>query len=472
MFKRISLLLTICLLAAQLPAQEVTVMNDIRIANMAADRLGDDMIIVMDVVLDDLNLKSNRSLALAPYIESWDGEQKLYAQAMVINGRKQHLYYERNGGHPDYPGAIEVRRENGKPQTVRYRAALPYQPWMDAWRLSVYEDLCGCGRPIAEHSNQLAEHLPLPTTGFFAYVTPEMEAVKARSVEGKACLDFPVNQTTIYPAYRRNPEELAVILQTINVVKDDPNVEITNINIHGYASPEGSYSNNTRLAAGRAEALKEYVRRLYSFPNDIFTVESTPEDWAGLVAWLDTCDLKDKEQILAIAQSDLAPDAKDQKIKKDFPTTYKTLLADCYPGLRHSDYVVNYVIRPFTVEEATVILGSNPSQLSLYEVYMVANSYPESSPKFRETLIAAATLFPENKEANLNAANALIEAGELEVAQPFLERATGLPQATLLQGILLMWQGDMEGARALFYEAQQAGIPQAADNLKLIENHK
>ena len=355
---------------------------------------------------------------------------------------------------------------------MRYGAILHYQPWMDAWRLYIDEDLCGCGRPIADSSNLLAENLPLPTTAFFAYATPEMEAVKARSVEGRAYLDFPVNKTVIYPDYRNNPKELANILQTINVVKEDANIEITGINIHGYASPEGAYNVNARLAEGRAEALKEYVRCLNNFPNYIFTVESTPEDWSGLIAWLKTCDLDDKEALLDIAQSNLAPDAKDQRIKKDYPSAYATLLANCYPALRHSDYVVNYVIRPFSVEEAAVILETKPSQLSLYEIYMVANSYPKDSQKFRETLITAATLFPQNKEANLNAANALIEAGELEAVKPFLARASGLPQATMLEGVLSMWKGDIADARQKFIEAQKAGIAEATDNLKLIENHK
>ena len=102
---------------------------------------------------------------------------------------------------------------------------------------------------------------------------------------------------------------------------------------------------------------------------------------------------------------------------------------------------------------------------------MVANSYPKDSQKFRETLIIAATLFPQNTEANLNAANALIEAGELETAKPFLARAAGLPQATMLEGVLLMWSGDIANARLKFAEAQKEGVAEAAENLKLIENH-
>ncbi len=460
------------LFAGQISAQEATVMNNIRISNVSAQQMGSEMVIAMDICLDDVKLRSNRSMVLTPYLENVDGEQKELAQPIMINGRKQHIFYQRNGKKSNYTDALEVRRENGTEQTISYRTQVPYQSWMENYKLNIYEDECGCGQLLAQAGNELMEHLSLPTDAFFAYVAPEMEAVKARSVEGKAYLDFPVNQTTIYPDYRRNPEELAVILQTINVVKDDPNVSITGINIHGYASPEGSYANNTRLAEGRAKALMDYVRRLYNFPADIFTVESTPEDWTGLVKWLEASHLSDKEAILAIANSDLGPDAKDQKIKKEYPAAYATLLADCYPALRHSDYVVHYIIRPFTLEEAKEIIKSNPSQLSLYEIYEVANSYEKGSDAFRETLITAATLYPNNAEANLNAANALVEAGDISSANTFLARAGNLPQAQMLRGIILMKQGDIAAARPLFEEARAAAIPQATDNLKLIEKFK
>ena len=131
-----------------------------------------------------------------------------------------------------------------------------------------------------------------------------------------------------------------------------------------------------------------------------------------------------------------------------------------------------YIIRPFTLEEAKDIIKSNPSQLSLYEIYEVANSYEKGSDAFRETLITAATLYPNNAEANLNAANALVEAGDISSANTFLARAGNLPQAQMLRGIILMKQGDIAAARPLFEEARAAAIPQATDNLKLIEKFK
>ena len=71
-----------------------------------------------------------------------------------------------------------------------------------------------------------------------AFVSPAVEAVKNRAEEGRAYLDFPVNQTRIYPDYRRNPSELAAIKRTVDVVKNDANTTITEIDIVGYASPE------------------------------------------------------------------------------------------------------------------------------------------------------------------------------------------------------------------------------------------
>ena len=84
-----------------------------------------------------------------------------------------------------------------------------------------------------------------------AFITPQMEERKVREESGRAYLDFPLNETTIYPEYRNNPAELAKIKRSIDLIKNDTNVVISHIDIHGYASPEGPYSNNERLARER-----------------------------------------------------------------------------------------------------------------------------------------------------------------------------------------------------------------------------
>ena len=88
MYKKIFLIIAIVAFGFHASAQELNVMNDIRIKNISVNRVNDDMVVVMDVVLDELQLKSNKSLALTPYLESWDGTEKVFATALVVNGRK------------------------------------------------------------------------------------------------------------------------------------------------------------------------------------------------------------------------------------------------------------------------------------------------------------------------------------------------------------------------------------------------
>lgn len=51
--------------------------------------------------------------------------------------------------------------------------------------------------------------------------------------------------------------------KTIDLVKNDADVHITSITLHGYASPDGSYANNEKLAKNRTKAVYDYLRNLY-----------------------------------------------------------------------------------------------------------------------------------------------------------------------------------------------------------------
>ena len=95
-----------------------------------------------------------------------------------------------------------------------------------------------------------------------SFVRPEVEAIKVRHLDKRAYIDFPVDRIELHPDYRRNPEQLDSIIRTINALKEDRNLEVSGINIHGYASPESPYTHNDYLAKNRAKTLTEYVRRM------------------------------------------------------------------------------------------------------------------------------------------------------------------------------------------------------------------
>ena len=249
-------------------------------------------------------------------------------------------------------------------------------------------------------------------------------APKIRHLDKRAYIDFPVNRIELRADYRRNPAQLDSIITTIKALKADKNLQVMAINIHGFASPEGSYKHNDYLAKNRARTLTEYVHKMVELPDSIFTVSSTAEDWDGLREYIKQSDLEKKEQLLAIAKDEsLTPDARDAKLKKQYPAQYRSLLTNCYPALRHSDYHITYKIKPFDVEEAKEIIKTKPQQLSLNELFMVAQTYEVGSKEFNEVMELAVRMYPTDETVNLNAAIIRLNNGDADAAKPYLDSA-------------------------------------------------
>lgn len=308
-------------------------------------------------------------------------------------------------------------------------------------------------QPIKEEIKKI-EIIPL-----MAYITPKVELVKKRIAEGKAYIDFPVNEIVIHPTYRKNPTELMVIRKTIDRVIIDSTTTITSITIHGYASPEGSYKNNTRLAKGRSEALRKYLRELYYLSDTIFTVESTPEDWEGLRRYVTGSDMADKEVMLSIIDSSLAPDSKDKRLKDiNGGKPYAFLLKEVYPSLRHSDYTVSYTVRSFDVEEGKKLIYTRPELLSLNEMFYIAQSYGEQSEEYKKIFQIAVRQYPDDPVANLNAACIALENKQLVHAKYYLTKAGDSPEAIHARGVLAAIEGDYAQARQLLMQSSAKGV--------------
>ncbi len=438
--------------------------NSIVVENKKVEKTDHNLVVDLTLNMDSLRLRSNQRLVFTPMVCSKDGQQKLMPQ-IVVNGRKQDISYKRYA-HKDFPDDAQVvRRKNGTAQSYDYNAVVPYEEWMKNADVVIAEDLCGCGN-VEEQDQTVIQRLRTP---YMAYLRPQAEARKARTEQGRAFIDFPVDKTTLYPDYRNNPRELDKIINTINLVKEDKNVSITGVEIHGYASPEAPYNYNARLAEGRAKTLTDHVKRLVNLSDDIFKVTSTPEDWEGLRQAVASGNLDHKQQILDIIDdTDLDPDAREWKIKSTYPQEYRFMLDTYYPALRHSDYVVSYTVRPFSVEEAKEILRTKPKQLSLEEMYLVAQTYEPGSDEFNEVFQTAVRLYPQDPTANLNAACAEIERGDYEAASRYLAKAGNSPYAAHARGVIAMKQGNDDEARRQFTIAAQGGVKEAQQNLDIM----
>lgn len=429
-------------------------------------RSGDFMLIEMDLDLSQVDVRRDEAVLLTPRLTKGD-EEKILPE-VGIYGRRRYIYYERNGLLPANGSESLAIKEADKPVSHHYRTVVDYEPWMDGAELRLACETFGCCQEVlSDKEAVLASYNEPKFVPQYLYVQPEAEVVKTRSLSGSAFIDFPVSRTEIKPDYRNNGAELAKIRATIDSVRNDTDIRITALSIKGYASPEGSYESNGRLASGRTKALKEYVAGLYHFDDDLISTSYEAEDWAGLRKYVEQSSLTHRQEILDLIDSNREPDNKEYKIKKEYPEDYAALLRDCYPSLRHSDYRVEYVIRSFSsADEIRPLIQSQPQKLSLQEFYLASQGMEPGSDEFNKVFETAVRIYPDDETANLNAANTAMSEGNLQKASAYLDKAGSSPQAVYARGIYAVLTGNYAEAVRLLQEAQRAGVSQADEALE------
>lgn len=447
------------------------IVDGVSVENLRMERNGGYIAVDMFWDLSELDVDDNRAVLLTPRLVN--GNDSLDLPSVGVYGRRRYYFYVRNG-ESMLSGKDEMSyKVSEKPETIEYHSMVPYTEWMNGSVLSLHRSDYGCCNTLlAEQNSVLGRHSEV----FFpelVYVRPHGQIEKRDSLEGSAFIDFPVNQTVIYPDYRRNTAELEKIQSSIDSVRSDMDITITSVWLKGYASPESPYVHNKELAIGRTAALKKYIQQLYRFEGDVITTDYESEDWAGLRRYVERSNLEHRTEIITLIDSNLEPDAKEWKIKSTYPAEYRFLLQNCYPALRHTDYRIAYTICSYSdVEEIKRIMRERPQKLNLNEFYLAAQEYEPGTDEFADIFETAVRMFPDDAIANLNAANATMRRGDLIGAKRYLAKAGDSPEAIYARGALAIRQKDYDSAGRYLNEAKSLGLEQAGITLEQLEKEK
>ena len=432
--------------------------------------------------LKDIKLGRNQEIILTPTIIAADGSDSLKLKSITVCGRNRWYWYVREE-------LTEVADCNiyraGTNRVVTVAETFPMEAWMNHSTVELVTEETTCCSPAIKvpgtsaNGNTLVATINTdrPAWQFDYIFAPQLsDAPVEMALEGSAFVNFVVNRTELNPNYMMNRREINKILSTIDKVRGDKDAVITNIHIKGFASPEGSYANNTRLAQGRTETLARYVNNQYRFAPGIMSTSYDPEDWAGLrryVADSLNYNIANRAEIIEIIDGPLGYDAKDQAIKTRFPRDYQVILQEIYPWLRHSDYKVAYTIKVYTdIDNLRRLYTTDPRKLRPIDFYTLASQHPEGSREYLEVMKTASQVYPDDPMISLNVANLYMIEGDLDAAQSLLLRAGRSPQADFARGVLAAKRGDLNGAEKFFLQAKAEGIPQADGYLRQIERQR
>lgn len=465
--KKVTLFIAIIALAAQSLGAQRIIEKSLPLSDISINRTDSRFTLNMNLLTDKFRPSKDREYVITPVLVSESGADSVEFAPVLVAGRN--LWY-RHIRENDLDGTPMYR--SGKQATIPYSESVGLEDWMDNARLKIRSTKKGCcATVVAEYMDPIARVRRPSYTPMFNYVHPVADSVKEFNLSGSAFVNFPVNRTELYPDYMENPRELRRITGTIDSIRGDKDITITSIFIKGFASPEGPYNNNVRLAKGRTATLKQHVETICILPKDFIKTDFLPEDWPGLKAYLEKSAIANRDAILALVDSNMEPDAKDAKIKRDFPTEYAFLLANVYPWLRHSDYKITYHVRSYTsLEEILRVLATAPQKLSKEEFYRAAQSMRPGSDEYNEVFETAVRMYPDDEACNLNAANSAMQRGQYKVAERYLAKAGDGAEAIYARGILAALQKNYPEAEQFFERAARLKVADAPAALQAVRD--
>lgn len=115
---------------------------------------------------------------------------------------------------------------------------------------------------------------------------------------------FRQGYSRLQPAFRGNGIRLDEFMRRVSEMYSDSTARLNSIDIVAYASPEGPYTLNRKLARKRAENISAYLRGNMPFLSDtLYNVRPQGVDWNGLAAMVEASNMRYRSEVLNILRN-------------------------------------------------------------------------------------------------------------------------------------------------------------------------
>lgn len=313
----------------------------------------------------------------------------------------------------------------------------------------------------------------LTSTG--ACIAPDsFQRVRAQKQEAQ--IKFLINQANLRKSELKSNSvtEFVDMLKRINRERESLNIK--DVEVLSYASPEGSYEFNEKLAGKRQNTSTKYVKQQLKntkVDTDI-NAKYTAEDWEGFQKLVAASNIQDKDVILRVLSMYKDPAEREQQIR-NMSEGFRELADGILPELRRSRMIINYETIGRSDEQIKAQYEADPSQLSADEL-LYAASLEEDADKKEEIYKKAAELYPADYRAVNNVAALEFNKGNNEVAQSYIQQTfrvkSNAPEANANLGLIALQQGDVTTAENYIAKATGAnGLNEVMGSLNIAKGN-
>ncbi len=293
----------------------------------------------------------------------------------------------------------------------------------------------------------------------------------------EANIKFLIQQAILRQSELKNNsvQEFVKLLEQIN--NDREGLKLNEVEVSAYASPDGGYDLNDKLAAQRQKNTQQYVeQQLKKAKLSDATVDAkyTAEDWEGFQELVNASNIQDKDVILRVLSMYKDPQEREQQIK-NISAAFRELADGILPQLRRSRMIINYETVGRSDEQIQEQLKADASKLNVEEMLYAAALTDNANEK--ENIYKTTTkLYPNDARAYNNLATIEYAKGNYDAAKKFVEQAqqvsANIPEAAANLGLLALQKGDIQNAEALIAKASGAnGLNEVMGNLNLAKGN-
>ena len=293
----------------------------------------------------------------------------------------------------------------------------------------------------------------------------------------EANIKFLIQQATLRQSELKNNsvQEFVKLLEQIN--NDREGLKLNEVEVSAYASPDGGYDLNDKLAAQRQKNTQQYVeQQLKKAKLSDATVDAkyTAEDWEGFQELVNASNIQDKDVILRVLSMYKDPQEREQQIK-NISAAFRELADGILPQLRRSRMIINYETVGRSDEQIQEQLKADESKLNV-EAMRYDEALTDTANEKENIYKTTTKLYPNDARAYNNLATIEYAKGNYDAAKKFVEQAqqvsANIPEAAANLGLLALQKGDIQNAEALIAKASGAnGLNEVMGNLNLAKGN-
>ena len=288
----------------------------------------------------------------------------------------------------------------------------------------------------------------------------------------EANVKFLINQANLRSNELKNNSvrEFVSMLKRINA--DREKLAIKNVEVQAYASPEGGFTFNDKLANKRQNVSEGYVKQQLKGTNLQTDIDAhyTAQDWEGFMKLVQASKIQDKDVILRVLSMYKDPQEREQQIR-NMSEGFRELADGILPELRRSRLIINYQTIGRSDQQIKQQYAADPTKLSLEELLYAASL--TNDVKAKKAIYKKTTeLYDRDYRAYNNLAALALNEGDEHTANSYLSQALQAnrkaPEAYANKAYINLTHGEIAEAEHNLADATEAnGFNEVIGNLHI-----